>query len=151
MECLKKIVKVYFILIILGLICFKISNDYVIITAVDTLMLVGLLRYFKFDKKEKLMFLLIIACVMTLLALDIKNYFSVYKAACYMENYSIYPEIVLDLLSLLNLPFNGMLYILYRFNLLEYKFLIIIIYLLLLVGLEFKFSKIQLNQKNRYN
>ncbi len=145
MKSIKKILKVYLILIILGLILFKISKSYIVTTIIDTIFFIGLIRYFNLNKKEKGIMLTFIAILMILLALDIENYFEVYQKLCYINTYSIYPEIILDILSLLNLPFCGAFEILYKYDMFNFKFYIIPIYLLIIFGISTvtnKFKKI---------
>ncbi|WP_338631879.1 hypothetical protein [Clostridium baratii] len=152
MEGIKKILKIYLMLIILGLVLFKISKSYIVTTAVDTVLFIYLIMYFNLNKKEKSIITIFIAFIMVLLALDIENYFGVYQKLSYVENYSIYPEIVLDILSLVNLPFCGSFYILYKNNMLNLKFYIIPIYILIIINIPVIINMFKFNlhkNKNR--
>ena len=129
MKSIKKISISFSLIILIGLFLFALTKSYIATTLFDTIILIFLTIYFNFNIKENLIFTIFTFISMFLLSLDIKNYFEIYKSLCYIDTYSIYPELILDILSLLNIPFCGVFELLHKNNILNFKVYAIIIYL----------------------
>lgn len=108
-------------------------------------------KVLKLRKRFVIILFVLLVINLELMSLDIVNYFNYYQEIGYTKYTSIYSENVLNFLIAINIPFFGIFEILKKLNVLEYRYYIIPIVIIIPISIFFIVnvivSKFKLNKK----